>query len=117
MAVVSDKTKSQPRIQVDCISLLWPGTDKWDYYAERDIQNSSIVFFGVDTLKMHPENIEPNDFMNDIVDEQDADLDGRYRGTISIDSADPKGGGKRSQYFNQIPGGAPRRCQMPADNT
>ncbi len=91
MAVVFDKTKRQLRIQVDCISLLQPGTDKWDYYTERDIQNGWIVFSGVDTVKMQPENIEPNDFINDISVEQDADQDGRYRSTISIDGVDPKG--------------------------
>lgn len=91
MAVVFDKTKRQLRIQVDCISLLQPGTDKWDYYTERDIQNGWIVFSGVDTVKMQPENIEPNDFINEISVEQDAYQDGRYRSTISIDGVDPKG--------------------------
>lgn len=91
MAVVFDKTKRQLRIQVDCISLLQPGTDKWDYYTERDIQNGWIVFSGVDTVKMQPENIEPNDFINEISVEQDADQDGQYRSTISIDGVDPKG--------------------------
>lgn len=91
MAVVFDKTKRQLKIQVDCISLLRPGTDKWDYYTERDILDGWIVFSGVDTVKMQPENIEPNDFINDISIEQDTDQDGRYRSTISIDGVDPKG--------------------------
>lgn len=91
MTVVFDKTKRQLRIQVDCISLVRPGTEQWDYYTERDIQNGWIVFSGVDTVKMQPENIEPNDFINDISVESDADQDGRYGITMSICSIDATG--------------------------
>jgi hypothetical protein len=90
-AVVFDKTKRQLKIQVDCISLLRPGTDRWDYYTERDVQNGWIVFSGVDTVKMQPEDIEPNDFINDVSVEEDADPNGRYRSTISIGSVDAMG--------------------------
>jgi hypothetical protein len=91
MAVVFDKTKRQLRIQVDCISLLRPGTDRWDYYTERDIENGWIVFSGVDTGKIQPENSEPNDFINEVSVEQDADQDGRYGITMSIGSVDATG--------------------------
>lgn len=90
-AFVFDETKRQLKIQVDCISLLRPGTDRWDYYTERDIQNGWVIFSGVDAVIMKPENVEPNDFINDISVERDAGLDGRYEITMSISSVDDKG--------------------------
>jgi hypothetical protein len=90
-AVVFDETKRQLRIQVDCIFLLRSGTGRWDYYTERDVQNGRIVFSGVDAVITQLENIEPNDFINDVSVEEDADPDGRYRITMSIGSVDATG--------------------------
>ena len=90
-AFVFDETERQLSIQVDCISLLRPGTDRWDYYTERDIEDGWVIFSGVDAVIMKPENVEPNDFINDVSVGRDPDLDGRYEITMSISSVDDKG--------------------------
>lgn len=90
-AFVFDDQKKQLRIQVDCISLLRPGSQKWDYYSERDIENGWIVFSGVDTFKMQPQNVEPNDFINEIAVENDTDQNGQHQINISISSVDTAG--------------------------
>lgn len=98
-----DETKRQLRIQVDCISLLRSGTDRWDYYTERDVQNGWIVFSGVDAVITQPENIEPNDFINDVRVEEDADPDGRYRITMSIGSVDAAGNSSEAIILAKSP--------------
>jgi hypothetical protein len=74
------------RIQVDCISFLRPGSTTWDYYSEHDLQDGWIVFSGAENVLIEPANVQPNDFINEILVENLDDSNGRDRVTISISS-------------------------------
>jgi hypothetical protein len=88
---VYDKTKRELRIQIDCISLLRPGKETWDFYTGGDIEDGWIVFRGIDELIIQPPGVTPNDFINDINIENSGDSVGRYHVVISIDSIDASG--------------------------
>jgi len=90
-AFVYDKARRELRIQIDCISLLRPGAETWDFYTGGDIENGWIVFRGVDELTMQPPGVVPNDFINNISIENSGDTVDRYRVEISIDSIDGSG--------------------------
>lgn len=90
-AFVYDRAKRELRIQIDCISVLRPGTEVWDFYNEGNIEDGWIVLRGVDELSMEPPGFIPNDWFNDISIEDCPSSPGRYRMVISIDSIDDSG--------------------------
>jgi hypothetical protein len=90
-AFVYDQAMRELRIQIDCISVLRPGTEVWDFYTEGDIEDGWIVFRRVDELSMEPPGATPNDFFNGISIEDCPNSPERYRMVISIDSIDDSG--------------------------
>lgn len=90
-AFLYDPAKRELRIQIDCISLLRPGTEVWDFYTEGDIEDGWIVLQGIEELSMEPPGLTPNDWFNEISIEDCPGSPGRYRMAISIDFSDDSG--------------------------
>jgi len=54
------------RLKVDCISRLRPGTQRWNFYTDEDIDDGWLVFDGVDQFNLQNDGYVPNDLINDI---------------------------------------------------
>lgn len=88
---IREDDKKQLEIQVNCISLMRPGTSKWDFYTGGDIHDGWIVFSDVEEVALEPPDILPNDSINEINAEADPDSAGRYRIEISMGAVDHLG--------------------------
>jgi hypothetical protein len=88
---VHDTENKQIKIQVDCISFLRPGSTTWDYYSEHDLQDGWIVFSGAERVLIEPPNLQPNDFINEILVEDAEDSNGRDRVSISTAGVNAEG--------------------------
>jgi hypothetical protein len=53
-------------IQVNSISRLETGTDTWNYYTDKDVENGWLVFSELSAFAVNPDGLIPNDFINSI---------------------------------------------------
>jgi len=88
--LVYNREAKQIRIQVDRISFLRPGSTTWNYYSEHDLEEGWIIFSGVDKVTIDPPNIQPNDFIEILVDSV-KDTTKLERVTISTGGVDAEG--------------------------
>lgn len=92
-ALLIDSWNQRVEIQVDIISRLRPGTQAWDFYAERDIKDGRLVFRDVRNIRFEPSGPLPNDYIIDVsVSEIGAPGDSvNYAFGISVGSVDSAG--------------------------
>lgn len=50
-------------VQVDLISRVREISGNWNFYTEEDIPDGFIVFTGVESVKLNPTGVLPNDFI------------------------------------------------------
>jgi len=89
-AITIDCWNARIAVQVDVVSRLRPGTDRWDFYTAADVRDGLIVFTGVTTLSFHPPGPLPNDTVNDFTVVAGAGADS-WRFELSVGTGDGSG--------------------------
>ena len=90
-AVINDEWKERIGIQIDEISRLKPGTDRWDFYNDENIENGWLVFTGVTRFTISPEGAVPGGDWIELGDVLPLPEDGQFRVTVHVGCVDRDG--------------------------
>lgn len=68
--IIIDGENNTIIVQVNLISRIKEGTERWDFYSEEDIENGQIIFSDVKKFTFDPIGYMPNDFIQIEIDQQ-----------------------------------------------